>query len=212
MPAIKPLLALAMAGALGLAGCADTGPNQQVGATAGAILGGLIGATRPGGNAGTAAVGAVIGGVAGGAIGTALDKQAGDLRSGLHSDGIEVVNTGSALIVTMPNDLLFDSGSASIRPALNADLQALAANLNAYPDSTIQVVGHTDNVGSATSNLDLSRRRAAAVAGVLTLNGLAPGRVSTLGRGEDAPVASNLTPEGRQQNRRVEIYIYPSAG
>lgn len=210
MPATKPLLALTVSSALVLAGCADTGPRQQAGAFTGAALGGLIGATRPGGNLGTAAVGAAIGGLAGGAIGAALDKQAGDLRAALPSSGIKVVNTGSALLVTMPNDILFDTDSAAVRAALYPDLQALAAHLQRYPNSTIQVIGHTDNVGSAAYNLDLSQRRAAAVAAIITANGVSPVRVSTLGKGEDAPIASNLTPEGRQQNRRVEIYIYPN--
>ena len=72
------------------------------------------------------------------------------------------------------------------------------------------MIGHTDNTGSAEYNQDLSARRATAVAGVLLEQGVAPSRVRSFGRGEDEPVATNLTPEGRQQNRRVEIIIRPT--
>ncbi len=204
----KPLVALTL-GAFVLAGCETSGPRQTNGATIGALLGGFFGATRPGGNLGTAAVGAAAGGVIGGAIGQALDRQAGDLRSAMSND-VQVVNTGTQLVVTMPNDILFATDSDVVGPALQADLAALAQNLLDYPNSTIQVVGHTDNVGSAEYNLSLSRRRAAAVAAILMANGVPASRIVTIGRGEDQPVATNLTASGRQQNRRVEIIIIPN--
>ncbi len=213
----KYTLPLAAAAVLGLTACSeplrpgDPGYRTQTGAVAGAVVGGLIGATRPGGgNLGKAAVGAVIGGAIGGAIGHELDRQAGDLRSALNDD-VKVVNTGSELIVTMPNDILFAFDSATVSGPLRSDLAALARNLKDYPNSTVEVVGHTDNVGSASYNLGLSRRRAAAVAAVLFENGISPSRVVAIGRGDDQPVASNLTAEGRQMNRRVEIYIRPTS-
>ena len=82
----------------------------------------------------------------------------------------------------------------------------------AYPNSTIQVIGHTDNEGDATYNQALSERRANAVADVLMAEGVPFGRIDAIGRGESQPVTSNLTPEGRAQNRRVEIVILPTAG
>ena len=91
-----------------------------------------------------------------------------------------------------------------------ASLAAVAANLNRYPNSTIEVIGHADNSGSAAYNQDLSERRALSVAGVLRANGVAGGRVSAYGRGESQPVASNLTEQGKAQNRRVEIIIRPT--
>ena len=83
--------------------------------------------------------------------------------------------------------------------------------MNRYPDTTVNVVGHTDNVGAAGYNQDLSARRANAVASVLINGGVAPSRIRAFGRGEEAPIATNLTAEGRQQNRRVEIIILPNA-
>ena len=101
--------------------------------------------------------------------------------------------------------------SAALRPDLTNDLYAVAANLQKYPASTIQVVGHTDNTGTAGYNQDLSQRRAGSVAGVLISAGVPGSRIVAVGRGEDQPVASNLTPQGRAQNRRVEIVIRPNA-
>ena len=205
----KPLVVLTL-GAFVLSACAETGPRQNNGAAIGAALGGLFGATRPGGNLGTAAVGAAVGGMIGGAIGQELDRQAGDLRQAIGNDDVKIVNTGSELVVTMPNDILFATDSAVVGAGLQRDLAALARNLMDYPNSTIQVVGHTDNVGEASYNLSLSRRRAAAVAAVLIDNGVLASRIVTIGMGEDQPVASNLSAEGRQQNRRVEIVIRPN--
>ncbi|MHA6267261.1 OmpA family protein [Aliiroseovarius sp. CAU 1755] len=188
----------------------NMGPRTQNGAAIGAIAGGLLGATRKGdGKLGKAAVGAVIGGVVGGMIGQQLDKQAGDLRQAIGNDQVSIVNTGNELIVTMPQDILFATDSAQVGSALQGDLAALANNLLQYPDSVVEVVGHTDNVGDADYNLSLSRRRAAAVASVLVSNRVPSSRVVTIGYGEDRPIASNLDAAGRMQNRRVEIIIRP---
>ena len=213
----KPLL-LASVASLALTACvgntvAPSGPDQnrtRDGAIIGGLLGGFLGATADDDNQGRNAVlGAAIGAAAGGAIGNALDRQAQDLRGALSNDRILIENTGSELVVTMPEGILFDIDSAAIRAGLQADLRALANNLNQYPATGVEVVGHTDNTGSAGYNQDLSTRRAQAVAGVLLEAGVAPSRVRSLGRGESAPIATNLTPEGRQQNRRVEVIIRP---
>ena len=87
----------------------------------------------------------------------------------------------------------------------------MAGSLNRYPNTTVNVVGHTDNTGEAAYNQSLSERRAQAVASVLISAGVSPARIRSIGRGEDQPVASNLTAEGRQQNRRVEIIITPTS-
>ena len=118
-------------------------------------------------------------------------------------------NTGQELILTLPQDLLFATDSATVRPDLQADLRVISTNLANYPRSDVRVVGHTDNTGSAAYNQTLSERRAASVAQVLFNNGVAPARVRTEGRGLTQPVADNDTSAGRQQNRRVEIYIRP---
>ena len=110
----------------------------------------------------------------------------------------------------MAQDILFATGSATLRPDLNRDIRAVASSLQAYPDTTVQIVGHTDNVGEAGYNFDLSLRRAQAVTQVLASEGVTTGRMQAVGRGEDQPIASNLNAEGRQQNRRVEIVIIPN--
>lgn len=221
MTFIKPVL-LASAAIFALSGCVTntvapggTGapgePNRtRDGAIVGGILGGFLGATGSDDNRGRNAVlGAAIGAASGAAIGNALDAQARDLRGALADDRILIENTGNSLIVTMPDGILFDVDSAAIRAGLQGDLRALARNLNQYPNTDVQVLGHTDNTGSAAYNQDLSLRRAQSVAGVLLEVGVAPSRVSSIGRGEDEPIATNLTPEGRAQNRRVEVIIRP---
>jgi outer membrane protein OmpA-like peptidoglycan-associated protein len=186
------------------------GERTQSGAIIGGMVGGFLGANASDENRlRNAALGAAAGAVAGGAIGATLDRQAQDLRGSLSNDQIMIRNTGNELIVTMPDGILFDIDSAAIRANLQSDIRALARNLQQYPDTTVDVIGHTDNTGSAGYNQDLSARRAQAVAGVLLEQGVSPARVRAFGRGESEPVASNLTPEGRQQNRRVEIIIRP---
>ena len=212
---------IGLAAAMALSGCAD--PNTTFGAPdsnqrQGAILGGLAGAVAGAATGdeaddrlARAAVGGAIGATVGGTIGNRLDAQEAALRAQLDNR-IGIVNTGERLIVNLPQDILFATDSASLRPDLQSDLRALAANLQQFPNTVVQVVGHTDNVGSAAYNLDLSQRRAKTVAGVLAGAGVNPGRISAFGRGEDQNVASNLTPEGRAQNRRVEIVIIPTGG
>jgi outer membrane protein OmpA-like peptidoglycan-associated protein len=209
------LTAITVASALALTGCvsntADPNANRtRDGAILGGMLGGILGAASSDDNQGRNAVfGAAAGAIAGGAIGAALDRQAQDLRASMANDQILIRNTGEELIVTMPDGILFDFDSAAIRASLQSDLRALARNLQQYPDTTVDVIGHTDSDGSPEYNMDLSSRRAAAVAGVLLEEGVAPFRVRSFGRGEEQPVATNLTPEGRAQNRRVEVVIRP---
>ncbi|NRP14217.1 putative lipoprotein YiaD [Aliiroseovarius sp. xm-m-379] len=210
----KPLLILGTIGALSITACTsptgEMGPRTKDGAVAGAMVGGLIGAISGDDNKlGSAALGAAIGAGVGGVIGSQLDKQARELEASMGNDQVRIVNTGESLVVTMPQDILFATDSAVVNPGLRSDLGALARNLLNYPNSAVEVIGHTDNVGDAGYNLALSQRRAASVASVLFQNGVPSSRVVTIGRGESRPVASNLTPEGRQQNRRVEIIIRP---
>lgn len=208
-------------GALGLsllAGCVqdpyqyeDPNARTKGGALTGAVIGGVIGAKSGGDDRlAKAVLGAAAGAAIGGAIGSSLDQQAAELRQQM-SGSSTVTNTGSALVVTMPQDILFATDSASLRGDLQSDLRAVAASLNRYPNSRVEVVGHTDSTGAAAYNQDLSERRARAVAAVLLSSGVPSGRVVAYGRGEDQPVTSNLTEEGRAQNRRVEIIIRPNS-
>ncbi|KPP88437.1 MAG: putative outer membrane protein [Rhodobacteraceae bacterium HLUCCO07] len=191
-------------------GTDDPNRNTKQGALMGAGLGAALGAIVAGdGNRGRGAMtGAVAGAAAGVVGGSILDRQERDLRNATGDD-VEINNTGDQLVVTLPQDILFATDSATLRSDLVRDLRAVAENLNAYPDSTVQVLGHTDSEGDAEYNQNLSTRRAQSVASVLIDEGVSSGRIQSVGRGEDQPVASNLTPEGRQQNRRVEIVILP---
>jgi outer membrane protein OmpA-like peptidoglycan-associated protein len=215
-------LATALCGSLALSAC-TTGqfndpndPNRQaktgalIGAGAGAAIGALMG-NDPEERRRNAAAGAIIGGGGGAIIGNQLDKQEADLRQQIGNDNVTIRNTGDRLIVTLPQDILFATDSATLRPDLQRDLRTVGQNLLAYPDTTVQVIGHTDNTGDAGYNLNLSRQRAQSVANILTSEGVPSFRIQSIGRGEDQPIASNLTPEGRQQNRRVEIVILPNA-
>lgn len=214
----KVSIAVALSGVLALTACEEindpNNPNRntQTGAAVGAGLGALVGIAagdstqdrRRG-----AIVGAIVGGGLGGLAGANLDRQEAELRAQLGSDA-QIVNDGQQLIVTLPQDILFATNSATLSGALRSDLTALAASINRYPDTTVNVIGHADNTGSASFNQDLSARRAQAVSGVLMDSGVQPFRIRSIGRGEDAPIATNLTPEGRAMNRRVEITITPN--
>ncbi|HHX90491.1 MAG TPA: OmpA family protein [Paracoccus sp.] len=210
---LKPVLAIAAA-ALLVAACevdpyADTNRTQQ-GAVAGAIAGGVLGvATGSGNRLPEALLGAGVGALAGGVIGASLDRQAAELRAQLGHN-IDVRNTGDEIVVTMPQDILFATDSAALRPDLRSDLRAIAANLQQYPDSTIIITGHTDSTGAMAYNQSLSERRASSVAAVLIESGVSSGRVVPRGAGQTQPVASNETAAGRAQNRRVEIVIRPT--
>lgn len=197
---------------LALTACAPDPNNPQnrtlTGALTGAAVGGVIGATTGDGGGDRAVAGAILGGAAGALIGQRLDRQAAELRRQLGGD-VNVQNTGQELILTLPQDLLFATDSATVRPDLQNDLRVISTNLVNYPRSDVRVVGHTDNTGAAAYNQTLSERRAVSVAQVLFDNGVAPARVRTEGRGLTQPVADNGTAAGRQQNRRVEIYIRP---
>ncbi len=212
--------ALGAASLVALAGCTDPAvvgapndpdANTRTGAIIGAITGAAAGALANDDNRGrNAVVGAAIGAGVGGAIGNRLDRQEAALRQSVGNGNIQIVNDGTKLVVTMPQDILFAVDSSELQPAVLPDLRAVAVNLNEFPDGTVQVVGHTDNTGAASYNLELSQRRAQAVGNVLTGGGVPPARIQPVGRGDDQPRASNLTPEGRAQNRRVEIVILPS--
>lgn len=213
---VKTPLALAVSGTLALAACTDpasmsggTNKTQQgalIGAGVGAIAGQLIGRDTEG-----TLIGAAVGSAVGAGVGYNLDKQEAELRRDIGNDNVRITNTGDRLIVSLPQDLLFATDSFAVRPDLQDDLYTVASSLRQYPNSTIQVVGHTDSDGDAAYNQQLSERRANAVASILRNAGVPTARLQTIGRGESQPVASNLTAQGKAQNRRVEIVILPNA-
>lgn len=175
------------------------------GAAAGALLGGLIG-----GKTGRI-IGAVGGGAIGGVVGYRMDQQIKELRESTAGSGVDVteVDNGQAILVNLPEGVTFDVGSATLQPAFRATLNDVAASLTQYPNSLIDVYGHTDSTGSDTFNQGLSERRAQTVANYLTSQGVNSARIRWQGFGETMPVADNSTEQGRRLNRRVEIKIIP---
>ena len=212
-------LALVTVSALAVAACQPVTPNNpdpnantRRGALVGAGLGAAVGALTADDSDDrlrNAAIGAAVGGAAGAGTGAMLDRQEAELRNQLGSN-VGIVNPGEQLVVTLPQDILFDTDSATLTGSMTNDLRAIAGSINNYPNTTVNVVGHADNTGAAAYNQSLSEARARSVASVLTSAGVSPARIRSIGRGEDAPVASNLTAEGRRQNRRVEIIITPN--
>lgn len=206
---------LAAVSLLGLSACV-TDPNTgqrkvsrtAIGGVGGAGLGYLLGGLVGGKTA--RILGAGIGGVAGGVIGNQMDQQIRELDEATAGTGIDVSQTpdGTGILVNLP-DVTFAVDSTEISPSFRSALDQVAQSMIQYPNSLVDVMGHTDSTGSETYNLDLSRRRAEAVANYLVSRGVSRARIATVGYGEQYPIADNTTAEGRAQNRRVEIRITP---
>ncbi|MFM2300782.1 MAG: hypothetical protein RLZZ84_518 [Pseudomonadota bacterium] len=175
------------------------------GVLAGGLLGGLIG-----GKTGRI-IGAGLGGVAGAAVGYQMDKQIKELKETTAGTGVDVtaVDNGKAILLNLPDGVTFDVASATLKPEFRATLDQVAESLIQYPNSLIDVYGHTDSTGSDAYNQTLSETRARTVANYLMSRGVAASRIRSQGFGETMPVSSNDTPEGRTKNRRVEIKIVP---
>jgi len=182
-----------------------TAIGAGAGVVGGLLLGGLIG-----GGTGRI-IGAGIGGIAGAAVGYTMDKQIKELRENTAGSGIDVKSAdgGQAILVNMPGGVTFDTNSTVLKPGFTSTLDQIAANLNHYPNSLVDVYGHTDAVGSDSYNQTLSENRARVVADYLVSRGVTPARIRSTGFGKTQPIASNDTPEGRAANRRVEIKIVP---
>jgi outer membrane protein OmpA-like peptidoglycan-associated protein len=207
---------VAVASLITVSGCVtDPNTGQQkvsrtaIGAGAGALGGLLIGGLIGGGTG--RIIGAGIGGLAGGAIGYTMDKQIKELRESTAGSGVDVTPTdnGQAILVNLPEGVTFDVGSAALQPGFRSTLDQIAQSMNQYPNSLIDVYGHTDSTGSDQFNQTLSENRARTVANYLTMQGVSAARIRSQGFGETMPVADNATEEGRRRNRRVEIKIVP---
>lgn len=205
--ALSGLIALA---ALGTSACASMNNKERgavIGAGAGAAVGGVIG-NNTGSTARGAIIGAVVGGAAGAIIGHQMDQQAKELDQSIP--GAKIERVGEGIEVTFDSGLLFDFDSDRIKPEAAKNLQELARSLNKFGNSNLLIVGHTDSQGEDAYNMSLSQRRANAASAYLQSQGVPSARISTSGRGESEPVATNDTDAGRQLNRRVEVAIYAS--
>ena len=206
-----------------LVGCAtnttheNTKKGAGIGALVGAVSGAIIGYQND--HSGGALRGALIGGAAGGALGAGagayMDKQQTEFEQQLAAEQaqhqIEIERQENEILkLTMSSEVSFDFNSANIKSTFQFSLNKIADIMSRYPQTQIVVVGHTDNVGSDQYNLELSLRRANAVADYLIVRGVETSRLGTEGRGEMEPIASNITVTGRSQNRRVEIFVVPN--
>ena len=187
--------------------------NTAVGATAGALLGtatGLvIGKTTSASTRKSMLIGAGLGALAGGGVGLYMDNQESKLRARLQGTGVSVTRVGDDIILNMPSNVTFDTDQSAIKPQFFETLNSVAIVLQEFNRTLVDVTGHTDSTGTPQHNQRLSEARAGSVAEYLIAQGNNPNRFQAIGMGQNDPIASNTTPEGRAQNRRVEIKIVP---
>src|SRR5882762_4066782 len=213
--------ALVVAAAAGLAaGCQTTDPYTGEMKTSSATFGALIGAGT-GAAIGMisghdakqrrqrALVGAGVGALAGGAVGGYMDKQESELRALMRDSGVTVTRKGEDIVLNMPGNITFRTGSADLNAQFFKVLDGVAQVARKYDKTIIEIAGHTDNVGGSDYNRQLSQRRASAVSQYLTSKGVAEPRIMTAAGGEEHPIASNSTEQGRAANRRVEVTLAP---
>lgn len=218
---MKKTILVLSAVSLALSGCANMDETQRhtgTGAAIGAVAGAVIGvATASKSDRGK---GAAIGAAAGAAIGAGggylwskrMQEQKAAMEQATAGTGVEVTQTAdNRLKLEIPSDISFDSGRYNIKPELRPVLDRLALGLAEHPVTRVNVIGHTDSVGSDAVNNPLSVNRAAAVRDYLVPRGVASSRIAIDGRGSREPIADNGTAQGRAMNRRVEIFIAEAA-
>jgi outer membrane protein OmpA-like peptidoglycan-associated protein len=207
MKKVKFLFIAMLSVLLVFSGCKSLTGTQKgaaIGTVAGAAAGAIIGRTA-GNTAVGAVVGATVGGVTGAVIGNKMDKQAEEMKAKVPEATVERV--GEGIIVELSNNVLFGFDSFALSNDAKANLDKMITIFNEYPDTYIEVQGHTDSTGSASYNQTLSERRAKAVSDYLITKGIASARLKTLGYGLTSPKYTNDTEEGRGLNRRVEFVI-----
>jgi outer membrane protein OmpA-like peptidoglycan-associated protein len=209
----KSILAIATLSLL-LSACATSPEDPNTKAKKGALIGAASGAAAGyliGRNTAGALIGAAVGTAAGAGIGHYQDKQEAALRKQLQGSGVDVVRQGDNIMLDMPSGITFGFNSSDVNAQFYPVLDKVAATLNEYNQTTINVVGHTDSIGSDAVNQRLSEQRASSVAQYLQSRGVASQRLQTSGYGKTRPVDTNDTEAGRANNRRVEITLVPIA-
>jgi len=190
-----------------MSGCASWNKTQKgavVGTAAGGTMGAVIG--RASGNTALGAIiGATVGGAAGAVIGNQMDKQAEEIKSTVPDAKVERV--GEGIVVEFNSNVLFGFDESNLSSDAKTSLDKLVKVLDSYPDTDIEIQGHTDSKGSLAYNQALSERRATAVSGYLEGQGTAGSRLTIKGYGETTPKYENNTTDGRTENRRVEFLI-----
>jgi outer membrane protein OmpA-like peptidoglycan-associated protein len=179
-----------------------------VGALAGAVIG-LISGDDSRERRKRALIGAGLGGLAGGSVGYYMDVQEAKLRQQLSGTGVSVTRQGNNIVLNMPSNITFGVNSSSISGNFFNVLNSVDLVVKEYDKTLIEIMGHTDSSGSGEYNQSLSERRAVSVSQYFSSRGIKPLRLATYGYGENYPVASNDSEQGRSQNRRVEIVLVP---
>jgi len=207
MKNLRMSLAIILGTILILSGCASWNKTQKgaaVGTAAGGAMGAVIG--RAAGNTALGAIiGAAVGGGAGAIIGNQMDKQAEEIKKTVPDAKVERV--GEGIVVEFNSNVLFAFDKSNLSADAETSLAKLVKVLNAYPDTNIEVQGHTDSKGSESYNQTLSVKRANAVSVYLSEKNINTSRVTIKGYGETIPKYDNATADGRTQNRRVEFLI-----
>ena len=185
-----------------------TTKGAGIGALAGAVLGAATGDNSKERRK-RALIGAGVGALTGAGVGAYMDKQEAKLRAQLQGTGVSVTRSGDNLILNMPGNVTFKTASADLNSSFFKVLDSVSLVLKEFDKTTIDVEGHTDSDGSDQYNQQLSLERANSVGSYLNSRGVNGQRIVTFGAGEARPIASNSTPEGKQQNRRVELKLQP---
>jgi len=196
---------LGLAAALFVSSCASDQKNTAKGAGIGAVAGGLAGAIighQSGNREQGALIGAALGGGLGAVVGNRMDKQAKELEK-----IAETKRTEQGLVAKLKSDILFDSGKAELKAGAISNIAQMGQIMKKYPENVLTIKGHTDSTGSNNVNNSLSQKRAEAVKAQLIANGIPVNTITTQGLGSSQPVADNKSPDGRLQNRRVEIEV-----
>ena len=224
MKLLKPIVATSVA-AFMLGGCynqpglvQDESYNRtKTGAATGALAGAAIGYNTGSRDAKSAIIGGLLGAALGGAVGYNMDQQANEiaraLGTGVNNDPLAALDPNNNIIVSKANNyvkimfrdrMMFATGSSKLQSSARTKVQKVGQLLANYPQTVVGVAGFTDNVGSYSYNLDLSKRRASSVSNLLTVNG----RPFTKGCSYNKAIAPNDSAKNRALNRRVEVYMY----
>ncbi|MCT7911454.1 OmpA family protein [Arcobacter lacus] len=226
----KFLLSSALIASL-LSGCAqktgyetyDNNQNAIIGTTLGAIAGIVLGNNVGGGNKGrNKVIGAVAGAAIGGAIGYSMDKQAQEVAQSLNTNvnnnpqavldpnqDLIVSNTDNYVKIMFRDDMMFETNSANPTYSAQTKISKINSVLQKYPNTLVQVVGHTDSRGTHAYNQTLSEQRATNVGNIIYNSGTS-NQIFSRGCSFDKPVALNNSDANMALNRRVEVYLYPN--
>jgi len=207
MKTIKILLGFFFIIAITSAGCKTMNKSQK-GAVIGAVGGGVVGAVIgkvTGNTALGTIIGATVGGVTGAIIGRQMDKQAEEMKKNFPD--AQVIRVEEGIVLEFSNKILFGFDQSDLSTGAKSSLDKLVAILQKYPDTNIEVQGHTDSKGSVNYNQALSERRASAVSYYLLGKGITATRLTIHGFGETIPKYTNTTTDGQEQNRRVEFLV-----